>query len=305
MSGNGNPPYDDGASRLRQPDPNEQQEKTIVGKLQTILLSTPWSKDLFENQLRPFLVAYFKDSLSHLEDREYIHRKTQEALKQFAQLSHSEIIEGQEHLDLLKGQSVFLLTNHLGTYKLLGVDPSTELGHPEINLPVLHPFPAFFGSLFPVAEALGDKLYESAHDYPGPIRTIQLAAGSLILPPGRDNTLLEIERETEELFAGQSGSALTIFPEGGTSGKRNNGGPYSLDKFRTGSLVIAADLGIPVVPVAQYFNPEEGFKLKVFSPLHLQSRPDSPESRDYFHSQAAQTQTEMQTWLNQQSGIAA
>jgi len=290
----------DEAAISRQPKPGEEQEQRIVGLLQQELLSTSWSKSLFQDHLKELMIDFFRDSLDHVEDEQYIHDKTQEVLKQFSELSGSRIVEGEEYLESLKGKNVFFLTNHLGTYKLLGLDPEADLGQSELGLDVLHPFPAFYGSLYPVAEALENDLYESAHDYPGVIRKVQVAAGSLILPPGLTGTLPAIEEKTKEMFSGKDGLSLTIFPEGGTSGKRNNGGPYALDKFKTGSLVIAGDLGIPIIPIAQHFDPKEGFKLRVFEPRDLKPSTGDNDSREYFHIQASEMRTEMQGWLDSQ-----
>lgn len=296
--------YSDEAARERQPKPDDEQEKRIVGKLQEELLSTEWSRNALLDQIKPLLINYFKDSFLHTDEPQKVHDQTQEVLRRIAEITRARIVGGEEDIVALRGKSVFLATNHLGTYKVLGLDPEKDLGHPEIGLQVLHPFPVFYASLWPVAERLGDGLYEAAHDYPDPIRTIQMVSGSLIMPPGQTGTLEELEAETKEMFESKKGIALTLFPEGGTSGKRNDGGIYDMNNFRKGSFVIAGHLGIPVVPVAQYFDPNEGFKLRVFPALHLESFPNTPEGEAYYGQQAASVQSEMQEWLNQQKASA-
>ncbi len=295
------PVYDEESVRARQSNPNDELERRIVGELEKDMLSISWARDLFSGNIRPRIISYLKDSFDHLNDPERIHDQTQHLLSDLAEATNATIVEGQENLDEVRGQSVFVATNHLGTYKLVSLDPSGDLDKPEIGLEDLDPFPAFYFSMYPVAKYIGDNLYEAAHDYPEPIRTVQIAAGSLIMPPGQTGVLDELEEDTKALFESRSNLALTLFPEGGTTGKRNNGGIYAMEKFRTGSFVIAGHLGRPVVPVSQYFDPNEGFKLRVFPALRLTTPPGDEEARSYFRQTADATQSQMQSWLNQQT----
>lgn len=56
-----------------------------------------------------------------------------------------------------------------------------------------------------------------------------------------------------------------IFPEGGTSGKRNNGSPYSLDVFKEGYSRLANKLEIPILPIIIYLNNDFNIETKALS----------------------------------------
>jgi hypothetical protein len=72
-------------------------------------------------------------------------------------------------------------------------------------------------------------------------------------------------------------------------------GPYALNPFKTGAYVLAAELALPVVLVAQYFHPTEGFKLKIFSA----AVPVKTDKAGY-EALAAEQQHVMQEWLSAQ-----
>jgi hypothetical protein len=63
-----------------------------------------------------------------------------------------------------------------------------------------------------------------------------------------------------------------MYPEGGTSGKRNEGTPYDLDNFHSGTLVVAAELGLPILPVTQKLNPESGMELRISEPIFVKRK---------------------------------
>lgn len=278
------------------PDQTTDQERRIVSAITQEMLKTQWAKKTFA-KARDLMKDYFKASLENLESPRIIHDSTQVILKELSDIFQTRIVEGEDNLEKVqKNLPAFVVTNHLGTYKLTAIKPE-ELG---ISMPteVIHPFPMFYASLFPVAQKLGDNLYEAAYPYEQPIRKVQEAAGSIIVPAGEgvlqaamDNTRQTMSRYANGLFA--------IFPEGGTSGKRNNGGPYDLERFHTGPFVIAAQLGVPIVPVAQYFNPDSGFELAVFPPIRLAKN----TTKEQFAQVASETQQQMQKWLNTRAGF--
>lgn len=282
----------------------DKDESRIVELLKGELQSTAWARKTL-TEIHKALVRYFKDALGHVEDTGYVHDKTQEILKKISQISNARIVEGEGNLDLiLHGSPVFLAANHLGTYKLIPIHPQEELGI-DLKIPILHPFPMFYAPLWPVSERLGDNLYEGAFGYPYPISEIQRKAGSVLIPPnvkGQGGGVSTVKQETESVVRDHRNAAIAIFPESGTSGKRNNGGPYDLENFKTGAFVIASELNIPVLPVAQYFNPDSGFELAIFEPIKPRGQfTDVDQGKKYYRTLADSTRVKMQGWLNSRS----
>lgn len=294
------------------PKPDDLKEQRIVGEIRKRFFSSGWAKNTF-GQLRGIQINHLKDSLSHLQDSSYIHDKTQDLLAKLADITNAKIIEGKENVDVLsKGKAVMIATNHLGSYKLNSLTPD-ELRNIGINgpvLPIYYPFPLYFASMMPVAEKLENNLYEASFEYPGKVKEIYMASGSIEVPPpppspigvkdlrqenqtnGRASILID---STRELIRKHPNAAIVSFPEGGTTGKRNGKGPYDMENFRGGSFLIAAEAGIPVLPVVQYFNPNSGFELKVFSPIF----PEVGRTKDYYQEIAKKSSVKMQAWLDQ------
>ena len=133
----------------------------------------------------------------------------------------------------------------------------------------MYPSPMYFAGLKPVAKTIGDNLSYVSDDFPGIFGQIHRKAGFIHVPPpniqstNRTEALLE---QTREAINKRTNIGIVNYPEGGTSGKYSGLGPYDLDPFKTGGYVIASKLGVYVIPVAQYFNPEKGLQLKVFQP---------------------------------------
>jgi hypothetical protein len=65
--------------------------------------------------------------------------------------------------------------------------------------------------------------------------------------------------------------------------------------------VIAQQLGMHILPVAQYFDPRDGFKLKVLKPFVPQA-----ETKEEFEKIAEGNRSDMLRWFDQrQHAVAA
>lgn len=282
----------------KKPHKDDPKEVRITDVISKEVLREQWARDAF-SRVGEIQINYLREMLVDLPNANLVHDKTQQTLEEISKLLHSTIVEGQEHVDgLPKGQSVLIATNHFGAYKLLGINPQQELGVRIEGYDFLYPYPMYFAAFSPVAEALGDNLYYVSDDFPLVFGDIHREAGFINVPPAKVVTQGRtgiLEEQTRSLLETHPHAAIVNYPEGGTSGKYSGLGPYDLDPFKTGAYVIAAHLGIPILPVAQYFDPQEGFKLRVFEPVIL----DPKGTPDYFSSIAQGNQEEMQAWLNQ------
>lgn len=259
------------------PKANDPRESRIVGAIRDQLLRTNWAKEVY-GKAADIQLDHLRSSLQHLDNPQLIHDDTQEVLAKLADLTKSRVVAGQEYLDAIsKGQSVLLLTNHLGSYKLNSWS-SEELkkaaGVKGLVQPIFYPFPLYYSAMYPVAKVLGNNLYIASFEYPGQLGEIFRATESIEVPPkadlaeGETRTKILID-STRRLVESHPNSVIVSFPEGGTTGKRNGGGPYDLEEFHTGSYVIARALSLMVLPVAQYFSPKTGFELRIFEPTKL------------------------------------
>lgn len=291
---------DNGNGRNPHPARNEPLEKRIRGLIQDQAYSTGLGKRMFADS-RSLLVPYFRDSLVNLNNPQLIHDRTQELLHQLATVTNAKIVDGEEKIDLLPKKSpIFAAVNHYSGYKLMNIEQS-EFGTNLSGMDDVVPFPFFYSSLSPVADKLGDYLYDAHLEMPGAFGQVQEKAGLLVIPE-EQNAFEDIKRKTQEMISRRSNSLIVIFPEGATSGKRNMGGPYDLDRFHGGSFAIAEELGIPVIPVCQYFNPNSGFEIGVLPPVKFDNPPpieNEDARRKYFSFAAENTRQQMQAWLDQ------
>lgn len=278
-------------SQKRQDDP---KELAIREKIRDAVLREPWAREAFE-KVRALQARYLKEAIAHLGDPAYIHDLSQRTLKEMCTIIPSVIVGGQEHLAQdLHGRPVLLATNHFGSYKLLGLKTRVDLGIDIPGYEDIYPFLGYFAALSPVAEQLGSGLYYSSNDFPGVFGEIHSDSGFIHVPALKEGRTAALIEQTRRAITERPSSAIVIFPEGTTSGKPTGEGPYALNQFKTGAYVIAAELGLPVVSVAQYFDPASGFKLKVF-PAVVPGKMDKAG----FEALAASQQAEMQQWLDQ------
>lgn len=285
----------------RNPHPKKDDplEQRIRGLIRQEVYSTPRGQQMF-SQVDVLQRKYFRECLLRLNDTKYIHDTTQDLLRQLSEVTNSRIVEGEDHLAGLKrGSPAFAIVNHFSAYKLITMEDK-ELGLDFPDDREIYPFPIFFSPVYPVAQRLGDNLYDAHLELPGSLARIQEAAGLLVVP--KDNGAFgSIRDRTEELIQRRPNSLTVIFPEGGTSGKRNMGGPYDLDRFHGGSFAIAEELGIPVIPVCQYFNPDSGFEIGILPQVKFDNPPlaeNKDARKEYFSSVAGNTRQQMQAWLN-------
>jgi hypothetical protein len=290
---------------IKKKSQSDSKEVAIRQKIEADMLKEPWSRDAMQ-QVRDLQKKYLSDAIAHVNDGSYVHETTQRAIEKISGLLRSEIAEGRELLETIpSGSPVLIVTNHFGGYKLAGLRPREDLGVDIPNYDAMYPYPMYFAALHPVAEAIGDGLYYASEDFPLVFGDIHRKAGFVHVPPasipiegGRTSYLVD---ETRNVIRKHPNAAIVNFPEGGTSGKYSGLGPYDLDPFKTGAYVIAQQLGMHILPVAQYFDPRDGFKLKVLKPFVPQAA-----SKEEFENIAEENRSDMLRWFNErQRAVAA
>ena len=276
------------------PSESDPREQAIREKIRQEVLQYDWAVRAFA-EIKRRQVFYLREVLTHKDDLEFIHRITQDTLREIASLLRPQIVQGGENLLSFTARPVLIPTNHFGAYKLLGINLQEDIGIAIEGYDFMYPFLMYFAALYPVAERLEDKLYYVSNEFPGVLGEVHEKAGFIHVPLTiKTGKTAHLQEQTRALFEERKNAALVNFPEGGTSGKYSDGGIYDLDPFKTGGYVVAANLGVPVVPVAQYFNPQKGFEIRVFDPYT-----PTPTDKEGYERYAAQDRAVMQSWLDE------
>lgn len=309
---NGKP---DNNGKRPHPSMAEPLEVRIRGLIQDQAYETPLGMKMW-GDVKRIQGEYFTEASEHLNNSTYVHDKTQETLGRIARATNAQVIKGKECLRQLNTPALVVL-NHYSGYKLTSFVPEDIPAADFGSMSELYPFPAFFASLYPAAKEVGDDvtLYDAHLEYAkaekgNKLRRIQEEAGLLVIPE-EDGGFPATLEATRKIVATHPRSLLVVFPEGESSGKRNNGGPYDMVPFHTGAFVIAAELGLPVVPAVQYFNPEKGFQVSVlssFNPKTFEKGSDgkpTAESKAYYKQVALEVHDNMQKELYALSGRTA
>lgn len=280
----------------KKPHKDDPKEIAIAGKIRDQVFMKEWAKEAIA-KIRALQIEYMRGVVANSKNPALVYEHTQNILREISVLLNAKIAEGAEFLmEIPKGSPALVMTNHLGLYKLAGINPKEELGVDIPGYDFMYPSPMYFGGLSPIAEKIGDNLSYVSDDFPGVFGEIHRASGFVHVPPPGAQTENRTEvllRQTEGVFKMHPNTAIVNFPEGGTSGKYTGLGPYDLDPFKTGGYVIASKLRIRVIPVAQYFNPEKGLQLKVF-PSYIPEITD----KEGYEKHAKKDQQQMQEWLN-------
>lgn len=258
------------SSEIRTPhaDINDPLEMRIRGIIRDLVESNPFGADAMATA-RELQKAYFINSLSNLGHPKEIYRDTQELLKRIAILTNSRIVEGMEILDRLpSGKPVFIVLNHFGINKLTTLPPK-EIGLEDIEVEEIYPFPMYYAAMQPIADKLAVNLSEAHLILPGQkLTALQEAAGLIVIPEEKDKFNV-IKQRTFSVINANPKVSMVIFPEGRTSGKSNNGGPFdTINYFHSGVWGIATELAkdglvVPILTAYQYWNPANGFEVGV------------------------------------------
>lgn len=253
-------------------DPLEIRIRRIIREL---VESNPFGVNAMTTA-RELQKAYFIKSLSNLGHPEEIYKDTQELLKTIASLTNSRIVEGMEILDKLPIEKpVFVVLNHFGINKLTTLPPK-EVGLEQNEVETtsgksveeIYPFPMYYAAMQPVAEKLGVDLSEAHLKLPGQKLTVLQEIAGLIVIPEEKGQFDIIKQRTFDVINVRQNVAMVIFPEGETSGKRIEAGPFDTVPFHSGVWGIATELikeglSVPVLTAYQYWNPKSGFEIGI------------------------------------------
>lgn len=286
-------------------DPNEVM---IRGRVKELLASTSLATRM-NGEVSLLVEEGFRDLYTRRSDPDYVHRRNQEYVGEFARITNATIVSGEEHLKELGEKSPIILSaNHDATYRMGGGLTPEKLkklgfdGQHDIE-DIHYPHIPYYGAFQPVVERLGNNISMVCEEEPGTLGELYRATGSLDVQPagmipggengkvGRVDLLIDAARE---LFQKYPNSALVVFPEGGTTGKRNGGNMRELGKFHTGLFVMAARLEVPVLLTAYRFNPNKGFEVSILGVVRL--REDS--TREEIKRTASHAQELTQTALD-------
>ena len=256
---------DVGNARIARQLTNSPQDVHIRKELGKIL-STEWSQQAMSS-LRGELSGFFLYALDHQGEPDLVHSRYEGLLPKLAEISKASISEGEDHLKEMSGEDgIIVVTNHLGLGILTIIDNSQNQF--PIPLKEFAGSPVRLAALQLISKELKAPLYEAAVELPEPLLSIQNATNTVTVSVEGQGRTQKLTSDVEGLIDKQPGAVVIMYPEGGTSGKRNMGTPYDLDEFHSGAFVVAARLKLPVLPVCQYLDPNEGLKLYILPPLY-------------------------------------
>ena len=269
----------------RQPNPADPQEIRIRKRLEKELLATKWAQKAIE-EAREKQAQFLRGALVNLENPPMILKDYRALLQRLADITKAHLAGGESYLkEIPKGNAVILITNHLGMAKV------TRIANEDlpIALPEIEAFPSRHAALVRVTDKIGASLHETAIELPSLLFEVQKACGVITIPVEGEGRTEKLTQDVAALIGKGGAFAFVMYPEGGTSGKRNEGGPYDLDECHPGAFVVAAKFGLEVLPVCQYFNPEEGLELHILKPMTL-SGSDLPRIKEITENVKAQMQ---------------
>lgn len=272
----------------RQPRADDPLELVIRARLEN-LVSSPWAKEAIE-KMRLTQSDFLSFAFDNLKEPEKILQRHGQVLPQLAQICRTKIVSGEDSLKGILPGKVILVTNHLGMSKLTRIDNRDR--HLPVGLDEIEPFLIRYAPLTLIADSLGAELHEASIELPGSLIRIQESCGVLTIPVSGSGRAEQLIDKIQGTLAKDQRQTFVMYPEGGTSGKRNGGGPYDLDEFHRGSFVVAARTRLPVMPVCQFFDSERGMELQIMSPFYV------PESDlDSVNNVARNVRGEMQKVL--------
>lgn len=193
-------------------------------------------------------------------------------LTQLANIMGETIVSGSENIDQLRGKPVIIVANHFGANKYTFIQNQESNGRRPLDIP-LDEVPTFAvrGAMFlRVTQALGSPMRDTGIEFPGKLGQAQHDCGLIIIPAAGEGRTQRLAEDVKQTVATDGNPAIVIYPEGGTSGKESNKGPYDLENFSTGAFVVAAQTGLPILPTCTIFNGETGkFELYVLPPVSI------------------------------------
>jgi len=280
-------------------DQNNPKEIAIRSRIQNLLLQHSWIDEAF-TQVTKLQQEHLHQAVDHIRAGEHkqIHHISQRIFSKVSQLFKSHVASNEDEVllsSIERNGPVIFTTNHLGLYKLCGIETNTFdvliSGYPRI-----YPYWAYSAGLYPLANLAGMNLTYVSNQFPGIFHDIHQASGFVHVPFFDEKGIYcAVEAQVLEIIEKTPNTAIVYFPEGTTSGKPNESDPYHLAPFRRGAYALASNLELPRVLVGQFFHPHEGLILKV---LDVSRVPLTHEPKITCAEFAKRDQLVMQEWLD-------
>jgi hypothetical protein len=226
-----------------------KDEENIIKQLLNYYNNSLVKNNLLE--VRQLQIDFFNSCINR-QDKKYVQSAFINLLVNIQEIFP---IKFKEYTNVFPSKCL-IVSNHLGIGKLAKIFPKDLSSSNDSFLPNNDSF-IFLG--FPLFYYLFVKQNCSFNN----IKTISIPYEST--PISILQNYLSIiptqKREFREILINSSIDYLLVFPEGGTSGKRNQKGIYSLEDFNEGYLKFSIKLGMKILPIIQYLNKKGEYEL--------------------------------------------
>ncbi|MEK7472466.1 MAG: hypothetical protein AAB625_00325 [Patescibacteria group bacterium] len=249
---------------IGQPNKDDPREKAIREKLD-LINNTEWSKSFFEI-VKNKQVEFFRNSINKTPSTLSVRNLYLDLVEEISSKGKTEIKSGIDNLLEIHSGPLIVITNHLGTAKISRIKTNI-ININNYPLEEIEPFPVRVAPISLIAQKLSLNLHECAIELPQPFLNIQNQSGVITIPARGEGKTKLLQSKINSLISTEPNSLIIMYPEGGTSGKRNDGNPYDLDIFHTGSFVIAKNLNLPILPIFQSFDSNHGSRLDILKQI--------------------------------------
>jgi hypothetical protein len=195
--------------------------------------------------------------------------------------------------------SLIVVSPHLGFSKLMSEPFRTFLNSFGINLgnALPHEEPWIWRHLpaWSIARRSDAAIVPIEMQYGQPIQDIQSAYGAIALDLSQQGLVKDLVQRMDSSLRTTGRIVFSIFPEGGSTGKRDGKGrPFRLESFHSGFAIAAQQLRLRIVPVAHVVDPNGCSHFGALEPVYVE---DSYDLQHWCNSLRTSLQLEMRRLL--------
>ncbi len=225
-------------------------------------LNDYYTREDFRNkirEIRELQIGFFKDCLN-ITSENIVRARFLELLENIEKIFPVRLVSKTKSIP----SNSIIVSNHLGIAKLAKISAADIFGKDSV-IPFFPNDDSFIFSGFPLFfYFLNTKKlpFDSFHTFTIPYhdKDISILQSKLSIYP---TNLYGIRQILSSSYL----KNLLVFPEGGTSGKRNRQNIYDLDNFNNGYLKLSSKLNMPICPILQILQKDGLYQLIILKSI--------------------------------------